>query len=249
MVIFAVQNVITDPPFTRMDFISCRNLLIYLEPELQSRVIPAFHYALRPEGMLLLSPSESIGNFTDLFAPVDKKWKIYRARPSGLSARALVTQRFAWTGAYAEKEPGKIPITNTKTNFAELTCHALLQSFAPPSVITDEKGNIIYVHGDTGKYLKPAPGHLSTSVIDMAREGLQLDLRSAIQAAASTKTTVIKKDLRVRTNGGIHRISLTVRPLADQEPAQELLLVSFGDAGVSPSEKKGRRNPLPAKDS
>ncbi len=243
MVVFAVQNVIKDPPFTRMDLISCRNLLIYLDPELQARVIPAFHYALRPEGLLFLSPSESIGNFTDLFAPVDKKWRIYRAKPSGLSARTLVTQRFAWTGAKSEQEPGDVPPMGGKTNFAELTRRVLLQSFAPPSVITDNSGSIIYVHGNAGKYLQPAPGLVSTNVVDMAREGLQLDLRNAILAATSKKITVTAKNLRVRADGGIHGVDLTVRPLTDQEPAQDLLLISFEDSAVSPPGKKNLVKP------
>ena len=115
----------------------------------------------------------------------------------------------------------------------------LLQSFAPPSVITDGNGSIIYVHGDTGKYLQPAPGQISTSVIDMAREGLQRDLRSAIQSAVAKKTPVVVKDLRVRTNGGIHGVDLTVRPLTDLEPARELLLISFGDTPL-PSPKRRR---------
>jgi two-component system CheB/CheR fusion protein len=237
MVVFAIQNVIKDPPFTKMDLISCRNLLIYLDTELQTRVIPAFHYALRPEGVLLLSPSESIGNFTDLFGPIDKKWKIYRVKPSLLSARTLVAQRFAWTGEHAEKDPVEAAGMKEKINFAELTKRVLLQSFAPPSVITDEKGDIVYVHGDTGKYLQPAPGQVSTNVIAMAREGLQLDLRYAIQNAVAQKKTSVVKDLQVRTNGGIHGVDLMVRPLADPEANRDLLLISFQDA-AHPLEKR-----------
>ena len=237
-VVFAIQNVIKDPPFTKMDMISCRNLLIYLDIELQNRVIPAFHYALRPEGVLFLSPSEGIGNFTDLFGPLDKKWKIYRVKPSVLSARTLVAQRFAWSGKPTENEPVEAGGKKDKINFAELTKRVLLQSFAPPSVITDEKGDIIYVYGDTGKYLQPAQGQLSTNVIDMAREGLQLDLRYAIQNAAAQKITSVAKDLQVRTNGSIHGVDLTVRPLADPEATRELLLISFQDKVVHPSEKR-----------
>ena len=133
-----------------MDLISCRNLLIYLEPELQNRVLPAFHYALRPGGVLVLSPSEGIGNFTDLFTAVDRKWKIYTIKPSPDSARALVAQRFAWTGDKFDRSPGDTTGRKDKINFAELVKRMLLQSYAPPSVITDEKGNIVYVHGDTG---------------------------------------------------------------------------------------------------
>ena len=247
MVVFAIQNVITDPPFTKMDLISCRNVLIYLEIELQNRVIPAFHYALRPGGILFLSPSEGIGNFVDLFASLDKKWKIYTVRPSLASARTLVAQRFAWTGDKPMRLPGDTPGIKDKTNFAELTRRVLLQSYAPPSVITDELGNIIYVHGDTGKYLQPAQGQATLNVIDMAREGLQLDLRSAIMAATLQKKPIIVKDLPVRTNGGIHGVELAVRPLADPEATRELLLVSFQETELQPLGKSVPRKRSTAK--
>jgi len=246
-VIFAIQNVIKDPPFTKMDLISCRNLLIYLETELQGQVIPSFHYALRPEGVLFLSPSEGIGNFTDLYSPLDKKWKIYRVKPSPASTWTLVAQRFAWTSGHPEKEPGDFAGRRDKTNFAELTKRVLLQSFAPPSVITDVEGNIVYVHGDTGKYLQPAQGHISTNVIDMAREGLQLDLRHAIQNAASQKRQFVVKCLPVRTDGGIQGVDLTVRPLADPEATRELLLISFQDTVLPQPEKSTRRKRVTAK--
>ncbi|MDO9326681.1 MAG: chemotaxis protein CheB [Methanoregula sp.] len=247
MVVFAIQNVIKDPPFTKMDLISCRNLLIYLETELQTRVIPAFHYALKPEGVLLLSPSEGIGNFTDLFSTFNKKWKIYGVKPSLASTRTLVAQRFAWTSDYPEKEAGESSGKREKINFAELTRRVLLQSFAPPSIITDEKGNIVYVHGDTGKYLQPAQGQASINIIDMAREGLQLDLRYAIQNAAAQKRLVVVKDLPVRTNGGIHGVDLTVRPLADPEATRELLLISFQDAAVHLPDKRRQEKRLTKK--
>ncbi|MCX6689382.1 MAG: PAS domain-containing protein [Methanoregula sp.] len=237
MVVFAIQNVIKDPPFTKMDMISCRNLLIYLDAELQSRVIPAFHYALRPEGALFLSPSEGIGNFTDLFAPLNKKWKIYRVKPSLASTRTLVTQRFAWTSDQMEKKPGDVTGKRETTNIAEVTRRVLIQAFAPPSVITDEKGNIVYVHGDTGKYLQPAQGQVSINVIDMAREGLQMDLRSAILTATTKKTQVTVKDLPVRTNGGIHGVNLTVRLINDPEATRELVLISFQNTELHPPEK------------
>jgi two-component system CheB/CheR fusion protein len=238
MVVFAIQNVIRDPPFTKMDLISCRNLLIYLDVELQNHVISAFHYALRPGGVLFLSPSEGIGNFTDLFAPLNKKWKIYTTKRSLASAQTLVDQRFAWTGGKPEKEPVEPLDRREKMNFAELTRRVLLQSYAPPSVITDDKGNIIYVHGDTGKYLQPAQGQASLNVIDMAREGLQLDLRTAILSATMKKKQVVAKDLPVKTDGGMHGVNLTVRPLSDPEATRELLLISFQDTELHPKEKR-----------
>ena len=238
MVVFAIQNVIKDPPFTKMDLISCRNLLIYLETELQTQVIPAFHYALKPDGVLLLSPSESIGNFTDLFAPVDKKWKLYGVKPSLASARTLVAQRFAWTSNQPEKGTADVAGKRERINIAEVTKRVLLQAFVPPSVITDEKGDIVYVHGDTGKYLQPAQGQVSINVIDMAREGLQMDLRSAILTATTKKAQVFVKDLPVRTNGGIHGVNLTVRLINDPEATRELVLISFQDTELHLPEKR-----------
>jgi len=239
-VVFAIQNVIKDPPFTKMDLISCRNLMIYLEPELQSRIIPAFHYALNPEGILFLSPSEGIGNFVDLFSPLDKKWRIFSVKASSVSTRTLVAQRFPWAGERPAKEPIEAAARKGTVNFAELTRRVLLQSFAPPSVITDEAGNILYVHGDTGKYLQPAQGQPSTSIIAMAREGLQLDLRLAIQNAAAQKKPFIIKDLQVRTNSGMHRVDLAVRPLPDLDAARDLLLISFQDSPNPPAEQRRR---------
>jgi two-component system CheB/CheR fusion protein len=228
IVVFAIQNVIKDPPFTKMDLISCRNLLIYLDTELQDRVIPTLHYALRPGGILLLSPSESIGNFTDLFTPVDKKWKIYTTKTSIASPR-LMLQNAVWADDKNQKEQAEPSVKKEKMNFAELIRRVLLQSYAPPSVITNEKGDIVYVHGDTGKYLQPAQGQASLNVIEMAREGLPLELRSAIQTATMKKTQVILKDLMVKTDGGMHGVDLTVRPLSDPEAVRELLLISFQD--------------------
>ncbi|MBI5687457.1 MAG: PAS domain-containing protein [Verrucomicrobia bacterium] len=239
MVVFAVQNAIKDPPFTRLDLLSCRNLLIYLEPELQHRLITAFHYALKPGGALFLSPSESIGSHPDLFSPLSKKWKLYQARASIVSTRMLMAEAPA-VGVPAGKrpdEPGRKP---RETNFAELTRRVLLQSYAPPSVVTDDKGNILFVHGDTGKYLRPAPGQASLNVIEMAREGLALELRTALHAAATQKKRVLCRTLPVKTNGGVHNVNLTVTPLTDPETAQGMLLVSFQDVEPPPRGKAAR---------
>ncbi len=229
MVVFATQNAVKDPPFTRLDLLCCRNLLIYLEPELQERLIAAFHYALKPGGVLFLSPSESIGSHPDLFTPINKKWKFYQAKPSVMSARLMMAESPGLVGAAAGKRQDAAALKAHETNFAELTRRALLQAYAPPSVVTDEKGNILFVHGDTGKYLRPAPGQASLNVIEMAREGLQMELRTALHIAAAQKKSVVANDLPVKTNGGIHAITLTVTPFAAPETAHGLLLVSFQD--------------------
>lgn len=185
MVVFAVQNVIKDPPFTRLDLLCCRNLMIYLEPELQNRLIPAFHYALKPGGILFLSPSESIGNHTGLFTAQDRKWKFYRATHSVASARTVLANGLSRAADRRGKAPEEVMKRAKETNFDELTRRVLLQSYAPASVLTDLKGNILYVHGDTGNFLRPAPGQATLNVVEMAREPLPPELRAAILHATS----------------------------------------------------------------
>jgi len=238
MVVFAIQNVIKDPPFTKLDLLSCRNLMIYLEPELQNRLIPAFHYALKPGGVLLLSPSESIGSHADLFTPVDRKWSFYRAAHSGASARAMMASAISWTSETDHKGTSVDEGMTKKTDVADLTRRALIDSYAPASVVADAKGNILYVHGDTGKCLRPAPGRPTYNMLEMAREGLQAELRAALHAVASQGTAILGREVSVKANGAVQPISLSVRPLADPDGKQRLLLVSFQDVVAPP---KGRR--------
>jgi two-component system CheB/CheR fusion protein len=248
MVVFAVQNVIKDPPFTKLDLLSCRNLLIYLEPEIQNRLIPAFHYALKPGGVLFLSPSESIANHPDLFTPLNRKWKFYRAVGSMASTRAVMAGGLVWTKDPNAKEPDEMVKKIKEVNFAELTKRALLQSYAPASVVTDLKGNLLYVHGDTGKYLRPAPGQASLNVIEMAREGLQLELRAALLLAAAGSEAAgsefadkgaafQSREISVKTNGHFQLVNLNVRPLPAPDSGEKLLLVSFQDMAQPMSEK------------
>jgi two-component system CheB/CheR fusion protein len=200
-VVFAVHSVIKDPPFTRLDLLSCRNLLIYLESEQQDRLIPRFHYALKPNGVLFLSTSESIANHPDLFTALDRKWKFYRAQYKAAAVGTyLPSSEQSWspmkptapTAAHKTK-PGRV---------AELSNRALLQAFAPASVTTDLKGEILYVHGDIGKYLRPPPGPVTTQVANMAREGLQLELRAALLTAATLATPTLNREVQLVTADG-----------------------------------------------
>ena len=236
MVVFATQNVIKDPPFTKLDVLSCRNLMIYLEPELQNRLIPAFHYALKPGGVLFLSPSESIGNHTDLFTPLNRKWKFYQTTLSVASIRAVMSSGLSWTRDNNTKGPDEVITKIKETDFAELTKRVLLQSYAPASVVTNLKGDILFVHGDTGKYLRPAPGQASLNVIEMAREGLQLELRAAIHAAAEKSTPTLSRVASFGSHGDYNSVSFSVRPLPYPDANNGLLLVSFQDvATVKPA--------------
>jgi len=242
MVVFAIQSVIKDPPFTKLDLLSCRNLMIYLEPELQNRLIPTFHYSLKQDGVLFLSPSESIGNHHELFTPINRKWKLYRATHSLTSTRAILSGALTWAADKHGKAPQEAMQKAAETNFAELAKRALLQSYAPASVVTDLKGNIVYVHGETGKYLRPAPGQASLNVIDMAHEGLQLELRSAIQRAANQGEPTLGRELSFGANDDLQKVSLSVYALHDAEAGAGLLLVSFQDVpGEAAAKGRGTR--------
>lgn len=237
MVVFATQNVIKDPPFTRLDLLSCRNLMIYLEPELQSRLIPQFHYALKPGGVLFLSPSESIGNHTMLFKPLNRKLSFFQAIHSGTPTTAA-TGALSWTASNV-KEAETDHKKPREPNFADLTRQALLQSYAPASVVTDLKGNILFVHGETGKYLRPPPGQATLNVVEMAHDGLQAELRTALLSAAGQGTHTLDREVSIKTGAGMQVVHLSVRPLADAD--RELLLVSFQDIAPAVPARHGKR--------
>ena len=240
MVVFAIQNAIKDPPFTKLDLVSCRNLLIYLEPELQNRLILAFHFALKSGGVLFLSPSETIASHPDLFAPLSRKWKLYRATHSVASTRAVMAGGLSWTADSGGKALDETVKKAKETNFAELTQRVLLQSYAPASVVTDLKGNILYVHGETGKYLRPAPGQATLNVVEMARGELQLELRAAVHSATVQGAPTLSRTLSVKTKGDFQTVSFSVRPLHDPDADEGLLLLSFQDVARAAPGKSAR---------
>jgi len=256
MVVFATQDIIMDPPFTRLDLISCRNLMIYLEPSLQDRLINTFHYALKPEGVLVLSPSESIGDHDALFVPLNRRWRIYRALPSVASVasvRAVLTRHqlpmLTLPAKKIDKKPEPPMIKAKDANFAELAGRALLQSFAPAAVLTDAAGNILFVHGETGKYLRPAPGEATLNVIEMAYSGLQSALRAAFSDLASQQLPLVNREVSMGFDGGFDgghyggfgAVSLSVRPLPDRRDGENLALVSFQEVvGAASSQPSNR---------
>jgi two-component system, chemotaxis family, CheB/CheR fusion protein len=241
MVVFAIQNVIKDPPFTKLDLLSCRNLMIYLGAELQNRLMPTFHYVLKPNGVLMVSPSEGIGSFTSLFFPISRKWKIYRAIHNLSSPSSKFTIPIKVPTTNGTKIPQKAIKQPMENSLAEMSRRLLMQYFAPASVFTDLKGNILYVHGDTGKYLRPAQGQASLNVIEMAREGMEIQLRAAIHSASIENKPTLNHEMQVKTNGGFTTVSLSVRQVnygsADK---QAFLLVSFQDV-VTPTNQAKRK--------
>ncbi|PIQ34148.1 MAG: SAM-dependent methyltransferase [Zetaproteobacteria bacterium CG17_big_fil_post_rev_8_21_14_2_50_50_13] len=245
-VVFAIQDVVKDPPFTRLDLLSCRNLMIYLKPELQDRLIPIFHYALKPGGVLLLSPSESIGKHSGLFTPLNRKWQLYRAANTLASIRTVLSFGSLSVADGNTKEADSMNEHIKQTDFAELTKRMLLKSFAPNSVLTDLKGNILYIYGDTGNYLRPAPGHPTLNIVEMARDGLQLELRAALNSAGKG-TSTLNREVSIRSKGASLEVNFSLRPLHMQDGQAPLLLVSFQDVSrpargksVTPQHEMGR---------
>jgi chemotaxis methyl-accepting protein methylase len=171
MVVFAPHNVTMDPPFTRLDILTCRNLLIYLGADLQKRLLPLFHYSLKPGGSLFLGSAESIGNFSDLFSPLEAKARIYRREEMKQSALDV-----DFPTRHTDDSP-TTPCASHQTchpaNLQTLADQLLLQKFSPAAVLTNAEGDILFINGRTGKYLEPAAGKANWNIHAMAREGLR----------------------------------------------------------------------------
>jgi two-component system CheB/CheR fusion protein len=235
-VIFAPQNVIMEPPFTRLDILVCRNLLIYLEPGLQKKLLPLFHYALKPGGILCLGTSETIGSFTDLFAPLDSKARLYRRLvPTGRAELVEFPSAYsAPPGGAASANPEgrtKAPVPNMQA----LADQLLLQRFSPAAVLTNAQGDILYFSGRTGKYLEPASGKASLNIFSMARDGLRLELSSAFHRALRQPEAITMKGLAVGTNGGTQTVDVTVQMLQERSSLQGMVMVVFKDVDPLPS--------------
>ncbi len=221
MVVFARQNLISDPPFSRMDLISCRNLLIYLEPSLQKKALPTFHYALKPEGFLLLGASESIGGFTDLFEPIDKKHKIYARKTAPTPAfhlpvkaeRGERSAAGARGSAPAMTAPEAPPGLGGELSAQREADRIAINQFAPPSVLVNAELQVVQFRGPTGAYLEPPAGKASFDVLKMAREGLMLPLRAAINQARKENKTARRDNVRLQQNGTTRSVNLEVIPL------------------------------------
>ncbi|HTZ38668.1 MAG TPA: chemotaxis protein CheB [Syntrophales bacterium] len=235
--VFAVQNVISDAPFTKLDLVSCRNLLIYLDVDLQNKLIPMFHYSLRPGGFLFLGSSETVGTFGDLFSTLDRKWKIFRRTEAATSHYAGVLTGFGVGAAGAARAAGGA-VKEKRIPFPEIAKRVLLDQFAPPSVIVDERGDILYVQGQTGKFLEPSEGQPSMNVLNMAREGLNIQIRAALHRAATKDEDVAMRNLQVRTNGGVQPVDVTVRPIHMSDVEQKLFTVVFEEVDRAVKEPK-----------
>jgi len=235
--VFTKQNVVKDPPFSRLDLISCRNLLIYLGPVLQKKVVPIFHYALKPTGVLLLGNSETLGVFPDLFDPLDKKVKVYSKSRTAARPEAY----FTTTSYIADTLTGdrdrvggrgrdKISSDGSLQNMQKEADQYILGKHAPAGVIIDEKMNVVQFRGDIGQYLELTPGAATLQLFKMAKEGLLLELRPAIYKSKKGNVTVKSEGSRVVQGGHFKNVTIEVVPLQQARSNAAHYLVLFEEA-------------------
>jgi len=232
MVIFTEHNLIADPPFTKLDFLSCRNLLIYLEAELQAKLMELFHYSLEPGGFLLLGSAESVGAATDLFAPLAGKTWLYRRLdapdrmlPVGFPAAFVQAHGKLGAGAATQVNEGLAALPSLKVWVEGL----LLQRYAPAAVLVNGQGEVLYFSGKTGKYLEPAAGKPNLNLFAMARSGLNQVLNEAFHRALREKSLVTLKTIKVNSESAAPHVDIVVQPLQEPASLRGLVLVVFYD--------------------
>ena len=227
MVIFAPQDLIMDPPFTKLDILSCRNLLIYLGPELQKKLIPLFHYSLNPGGVLFLGSAETVGGFTHLFAPLSGKSRLFRRlQPvAPLEPVEFPSSFSALSPGGTGPRPEPKPVASLQT----LADQLVLQRYAPPAALVNDQGDICYISGRTGKYLEPAAGKANWNIFAMAREGLRHELVAAFPRVLRQPESVTLQGLKVGTNGGRQSVEVTLQRIEEAGPLQGLVMVVFTD--------------------
>ncbi|MEI6639912.1 MAG: CheR family methyltransferase, partial [Chlorobium sp.] len=230
-VVFAPQNVIMDPPFTKLDILICRNLLIYLESELQKKLLPLFHYSLNPEGILFLGSAESLGSLTNLFKPIDTKIRLFKKFNHGVRLEPL-----AIPFSFVHERPSHhvvAPIPSksqtSAINLQAITDQLLLQHYTPAAVLTNEQGDIVYISGHTGKYLEPAAGKANWNIFAMAREGLRYELNLLFGSVLHQKGVVTKHGVNIGSKGAIQRCNLTIELLEKPDALRGLVLIVFTD--------------------
>jgi len=241
MVIFAPHNIIKDPPFTKLDLICCRNLLIYFIADLQKKLIPLFHYSLNANGVLFLGPSENVFEFQQLFHPLDKKWKIF-LRLETVASRSALMRMPSLPQAPGRAIKSQAPLMSKQhdTMLPSMINQVLLDHGTPPAVIVDAEGDILYIHGHTGSFLEPSSGKFNNNIYTMAREGLRYELAGAIKTAAKQKTPVVLKALRIKNNNTWLALDVIIRPLNEPPQMKGSFLLLFKIS--PPSARRGAKD-------
>ncbi len=241
IVLFAQHDVILDPPFTRLDVLCCRNLLIYFNAALQRRLVPLFHYSLRPGGILVLGGSETIGQAKTMFAALSPKSRIYRR--SDVAAEAgwvdFPVNRYRSTRQPAQESHVPQPV-NPPRNLQSLADHLLLQEFSPPAVLVNGRGDIVYISGRTGKYLEPAAGKANWNIHAMARPAIRSQVAAALRQALETRTPVELHGLRLEDDAQ-RTLDVTVQAVQEPHALQGMVMIVFRDLASGPAGRPRRK--------
>jgi two-component system CheB/CheR fusion protein len=228
MIVFAPQNLIKDPPFSRLNLVSCRNLMIYMEPVLQKKLLPLFHYTLVPDGFLFLGTSESIGEFSRLFSTVAAKWKIFKRKPyiddsvgdyPGTPFHDILPQP-------ADADKKRVP---TAADIHHLAERIVLENYAQPCVLINDRFEILHFIGHTDRYLSTPSGKASFNILKMARKGLRYKINTVLHQALKQKKTITSKGLEFKLNDKLRSVDLVVRPVTESTSSPAFMLVIFDD--------------------
>lgn len=231
MVVFAQQNVIMDPPFTKLDMLSCRNLLIYMENELQNKLMSLFHYSINPGGFLILGSAETINNSNDKFKQVEAKSKIYQRSVSGEKDLLISFQTSYSRSKYNYDVKTKpIEIVDDIKTLAE---HMILQQFSPASVLVNKNGDIIYINGRTGRYLEPPTGKINWNIFVMLREGLRNEFPSAFHIALKQIEPVVVHSIIEGNKGETNAVNITIKLIETPAALRGMVMVVFTEVSKS----------------
>ncbi|TWU38316.1 PAS domain S-box protein [Novipirellula artificiosorum] len=247
-IVFSQQNLISDPPFSKLHLISCRNFLIYLEPQIQQKLIALFHFALAEDGHLLLGPSETIGRAVDMFVTVSKKWRLFRR--IGPQRRDLIEIPLVRRQDRLREVAHHPATSGQRKSFKELAEKLILSEFAPATVLINRRFEILYVAGPLVDYLEFPMGELSKDLLAMARSGLRTKIRAICNQSIRSNEPVADCCARVKRNGGYVHCTIAVRPLTEPKQAEGLMLVTFEDLRPDPVQTSGDalNSPVPNED-
>lgn len=224
MIVFAHHNVISDAPFTRVDLITCRNLLIYLQPAVQQRVLSLFHFSLTPDGVLLLGPSETLGPLADGFEILDKHWQIYR---KGTQVRALLDARLSSAATMEGRAAAAPVLPAARHSLAQLlpVYDALLEEAMPPSLILNERGELVHVLGGAARFLRVRDGRQTLDVLDLIDPELKMILAGGLKRALTASSPVVFNGVRARADDQLYRV--TIRTVTGRASSIRHIIVSF----------------------
>jgi two-component system CheB/CheR fusion protein len=242
--IFSRHNLTSDPPFSRLDLVSCRNVLIYLDGALQKRVMPLLHYALNPGGYLLLGTSESVGTFGELFAVVDQKNRIFARNAVGSPGLPLDFGAYVETVGLGQRPPAHLPPSWSALDVQKEADRVVLAKYAPVGVVIDENMTVLQFRGRTGPFLEPAPGAASLDLLKMVREGLLGEVRAAVGRARMENAAVRKEGIPIREKNTFRMVNIDVIPIKVPPSGARCFVVLFEDVPLPPADRPAE-NPLP----